>query len=130
MRKSAKIITALSVAGLSMAAGSAFTGAGLTSAAGSTQFIGGTVSQSVAGATLTDLEYGFVADGTQTAVNQVTLTFAEGADNKAVVLSLAGSGTAADFTCSAIDAATNVSVCATAEGTSQSDVDSASVTVR
>lgn len=130
MRNSAKIITALSVTGLAVVAGSAFTGAGLstTGQASSGQFVGGTVSQSVTGATLDSLVYGFT-DGTKTAVNQVTLTFADGADNKVPVLSLTGGGAAAVFTCVAIDAATNISICSAAEGTSQSDVDSATVTV-
>lgn len=128
MRTSAKIVTALSVTGLALAAGSAFTGAGLVNAAGSSQFVGGTVSQTVTGATLNSLVYGFT-DGTNTAVDKVTLTFAEGAATKVPTLSLTGDGAAAVFTCGAIDAVTGISVCDAAEGTSQSDVDSASVTV-
>lgn len=127
MRTSAKIVTALSVTGLALAAGSAFTGAGLVNGAGSTQFVGGTVSQTVTGATLNSLVYSFT-DGTKTAVNRVTLTFAEGAATKVPTLSLTGDGAAAVFTCGAIDVS-GVSVCNAAEGTSQSDVDSASVTV-
>ncbi|WP_066293774.1 hypothetical protein [Arthrobacter sp. B6] len=127
MRTSVKVISALSVAGLAVAAGSAFTGAGLTNSAGATQFIGGEVTQAVTGATLTNLEYGFVADGTQTAVNQVTLTFAAGADTKAVLLELTGGGTAV-FDCDPITA--NVSVCdPTVLGATKTDVTSATVTV-
>lgn len=125
MRTSAKIVTALSVTGLALAAGSAFTGAGLSNTAGPTQFVGGTVTQTVTGATLTGLEYGFT-DATKTAVNQVTLTFAAGVDGKTPALSLTG-GTPAAFTCTAIDAVTNTSVCTTTG--SQSGVDSAAVTV-
>ena len=126
MRKSAKLITALSVAGLAVAAGSAFTGAGLMNAAGSSQFVGGQVSQTVTGATLSNLQYGFT-DATKTAVNQVTLTFAPGSDDKTVQLSLAGGGTAT-FVCDPI--ADNVSVCDPADpGTTKTDVTSATVTV-
>jgi hypothetical protein len=130
MRKSAKLITALSVSGLAVVAGSAFTGAGLstTGQAADDQFIGGTVTQDVTGATLNSLVYGFT-DGTKTAVNKVTLTFAPGAAGKVPVVVLTGDDPSATFTCSAIDAATNVSVCDAAPTTSQSDVDSASITV-
>jgi hypothetical protein len=131
MRKSAKLITALSVAGLAVAAGSAFTGTGLTNAAGSTQFVGGSVSQAITGATLDSLVYGFT-DGTKTAVNQVTLTFADATGGKTPTLSLTG-GSAATFTCNAIDDAidpgTFISVCTAGVGTSQTGVTSASVTV-
>jgi hypothetical protein len=126
MRTSAKIVTALSVTGLALVAGSAFTGAGLVNAAGSSQFVGGTVTQEVTGATLTNLEYGFT-DATKTAVNQVTLTFAEGVAGKTPVLSLTGGGAPATFGCTAIDALSNTSVCTTTG--SQSDVSNASVTV-
>jgi hypothetical protein len=133
MRKSAKLITALSVAGLAVAAGSAFTGTGLatTGTAASTQFVGGTVSQSVTGATLDSLVYGFT-DGTKTAVNQVTLTFADATGGKTPTLSLTG-GSAATFTCNpiddAVDPGTFISVCTAGVGTSQTGVTSASVTV-
>jgi len=125
MRTSAKIVTALSVTGLALAAGSAFTGAGLVNAAGPSQFVGGTVSQTVTGATLTNLQYGFT-DGTNTAVNKVTLTFAPGAEGKSVGLSLAG-GTPTGFSCT--DILDGLSVCDAAPGASQVDVDGASVTV-
>jgi hypothetical protein len=128
MRTSAKIFTALSVAGLAVAAGSAFTGTGVATAgqANSAQFVGGTVSQSVTGATLNSIVYGFT-DGTKTSVNQVTLTFADATGGKTPSLSLTG-GTAADFTCTAIDGAFQ-SVCTAAAGTSQTGVTSANVTV-
>ena len=129
MRKSAKIFTALSVAGLAVAAGSAFTGTGVTTSgqAASEQFVGGTVNQTVTGATLDSLVYGFT-DGTKTAVNEVTLTVADATGGKTPTLSLTG-GTAATFTCTTVDGTTFVSVCTAATGTSQTGVISAAVTV-
>jgi hypothetical protein len=129
MRKSVKLITALSVAGVAVAAGSAFTGTGVTTAgqAAANQFVGGTVNQSVTGATLNSIEYGFT-DGTKTAVNQVTLTFADATGGKTPTIALSG-GTAATFTCTAIDATTFESVCDAAATTSQTGVTSASITV-
>lgn len=129
MRKSAKVITALSVTGLAVVAGSAFTGAGLSTAgqASSAQFVGGTVSQNVDGATLTSVVYGFT-DGTKTAVDEVTLTFTDAAGGRTPDVTLAG-GTVADFTCTAIDADLFTSVCTIPLGGSQSGVTGASVTV-
>ena len=129
MRKSAKFIVALSVSGLAVVAGSAFTGTGVTTAgqAAEGQFVGGTVSQSVTGATLYSVVYAFT-DGTKTAVNKVTLTFGDATGGKTPTLSLSG-GTAANFTCTAIDETTFVSVCDAAQGTSQTGVNSAAVTV-
>ncbi|MFD5276334.1 hypothetical protein ACFWIX_02105 [Pseudarthrobacter sp. NPDC058362] len=111
MRKSAKIVTALSVAGLAVAAGSAFTGTGLTNNAGESQFVGGTVSQAVSGATLTNVGYGFYDTDTQNEINSIALTFAAGAEGKAVTVTTTG-GSGGTFTCEAIGAATaNVSNC-------------------
>ena len=86
------------------------------------------MSQAVDGATLDSLVYGFT-DGTKTAVNQVTLTFADGADTKVPLLTLTGGGVAT-FTCAAIDTDTHVSVCnPTVADTTKTNVTSASVTV-
>lgn len=79
MRKSAKIITALSVTGLAVVAGSAFTGTGLakTDNVAATQFIGGAVSQEVKGATLDTIAYTFENETTKTHITTVRLTFTE-----------------------------------------------------
>jgi hypothetical protein len=127
MRKSLKLASALGIAGLAFVGSVAFTGTGVTNTAGSSQFIGGTVSQTVTGATLTNIVYGFT-DTTDTAVNQVTLTFADGTGAKTPELSLTG-GTQATFTCTAIDPTLFTSTCTAATGTSQTGVTSANITV-
>ncbi|GGL99153.1 hypothetical protein [Nakamurella endophytica] len=109
MRTSSKIAVAAAFVGLAVAGGAAFTGAGLSSTAPASQFIGGTVSQTVTGATLTSVAYQFT-DTSNTAIDQATLTFAPGAGGKAVAIVFAGSGATA-FTCAPIDAGTNTSVC-------------------
>lgn len=86
-----KLIGAVAVVGILAAGGSAFTATGLTSTAGASQFIGGTVSQAVTGATLNGITYGFT-DATNTAVDTVTLTFAADAVGKHVAIALAGNG--------------------------------------
>lgn len=127
MRNTKKILGTVAVAGLVAAGTSAFTGTGLTNGAGATQFVGGTISQSVTGATLNSLAYGYT-DGTKTAVNLVTLTFADATGGKTPTITLTG-GTAVAFTCGAINATTFVSTCAPAAGASQTGVTSTAVTV-
>lgn len=110
MRKSAKIITALSVAGLAVAAGSAFTGTGVATAgqAASAQFVGGTVSQAVTGATLTDVTYDFADAGPNTRVNSIALTFSGTANGRLVAVAPSG-GSGGTFDCTAV--ASNASTC-------------------
>jgi hypothetical protein len=132
MHKSVKLITALSVAGLAVAAGSAFTGAGVTTdgQAAADQFIGGTVSQTVTGATLERIDYEFAAGGTNTAVNKVNLKFTADAkiNSKTPALKL-HAATEVDFECAPI-AADGTTSCTPPEGvTDVPDVTKASVTV-
>lgn len=84
------LAVAVAVAGV-IASGAAFTATGVTSTAAASQFVGGTVSQTITGATLTDIAYGFT-DATNTAVNAVTLTFAADAVGKHVAIALSGNG--------------------------------------
>lgn len=95
MRKSYKVLTAAAVAGLALVGGTAFTGAGLTASgtAGSPAFVGGTVSQTIEGADLADVNYTYSGNGT---VTEVTLTFTgANADGKTATATLTGgSGTA------------------------------------
>ncbi|GAA2009606.1 hypothetical protein JL107_17330 [Nakamurella flavida] len=80
MRTSHKIIAAAALVGLAVAGGAAFTGTGLASTTAATQFVGGTVSQTVTGATLTGVTYGFT-DDSNTAVDEITLVL-EGANGR------------------------------------------------
>jgi hypothetical protein len=110
MRMSAKIITALSVAGLAVAAGSAFTGTGVATSgdAAAAQFVGGTVSQSVTGATLTDITYTFDDAGANTRVESIALAFSGTADGRTVAAAPSG-GSGGTFTCTAVSS--NASTC-------------------
>ncbi|MGJ9402716.1 hypothetical protein [Arthrobacter sp. KK5.5] len=116
MRKPAKIVTALAVAGLAFAGGSAFTGTGLSNTAPATQFIGGTVSQSVTGATLAGVTYGFADAGTNTLVNEITLAFADTADGRTVAAVPSG-GSGGTFSCGAV--LNNASTCAFTPATTE-----------
>jgi hypothetical protein len=90
MLMSTKIIAAGAIA-LVAAGGSAFTAAGLGTSgqASAAQFVGGQVSQTVNGAVLDSIVYGFV-DGTHAAINTVTLTFDASAVGKVPTITFTG----------------------------------------
>jgi hypothetical protein len=99
MRKFTKLVGAVAVAGLVAAGGSAFTATGLLNSAGASQYIGGTVTQSVTGATLESIEYGFSDSPANTSVSSVTLGLSGDVDGKTPGISLTG-GT--PFSCTAV----------------------------
>ncbi|MDQ0259528.1 hypothetical protein [Sinomonas atrocyanea] len=107
MRKSQKIALALGLGAAALAGGTAFTGTGLATTAPTTQFLGGTVSQSVTGATLSGVDYSFANAPANTEVSSIALTFANTADGHTVAVAPAG-GTGS-FTCSAVS--NNASTC-------------------
>jgi hypothetical protein len=131
IQKRAKIaIAAVSLAGVVGLGGAAFTSTGVTSTAGPSQFVGGTVSQTVTGATLANIAYAYT-DNTNTAVNQVTLTFADtNADGRPVAIALAAA-TPVGFTCENVGTTTTmVATCLpTTSGTSQTGLNGTTVTV-
>ncbi len=113
MRNSTKLFGAVAAAALVAAGGSAFTGTGVTTSgqAATAQFVGGTVSQSVTGATLSGIEYAFATGGNNTAIHSVLLTFANAdADGKTVGAVFAG-GNAAAFGCTAVESTNHTSTC-------------------
>lgn len=77
MRKSFKLVGGLAIVGLVAAGSAAFTATGVTTQgqAADPQFIGGTISQEVDGATLDSIVYGFAVGGTNRIVTSVALTF-------------------------------------------------------
>jgi hypothetical protein len=100
-----KLLGAVAVAAIVAASGSAFTGTGLSTTAGDSQFVGGQVTQTVTGATLANIKYNTVG-AAATAVSTVDLTFADAnADAQTVTVKVnSGSGLA----CVAdVDVATN-----------------------
>jgi hypothetical protein len=122
MRKSAKIISAVAVAGLAFAASAAFTGAGLANNAGGSQFVGGQVSQTVTGATLSTVTYNFT-DPAKTTLTSVTLGFADAEGEQVSLVLASAEGTA--FTCTVITS--GVSTCTSA--TAVTGVTGATITV-
>jgi hypothetical protein len=128
MRKTPMIIAGFAVVGLAAVGGSAFTGTGVATNAGTSQYIGGTVSQSVTGATLSNVAYGFGDAPANTAVHSVVLTFADAAVvAKTPSIAFTG-GNAVAFTCDAVAAGTFISTCTTA-GADRVGVTSLAVTI-
>jgi hypothetical protein len=128
MKLATKILGSVAISGILASGGGAFTAAGLTTtgSAGSGAFVGGSVSQTVHGATLKSVVYRTV--GSTNVVDQITLTFtgslaemAALADRDASDITAVATGSAgAGFTCLAavqgeeegVDDDTAVSVCA------------------
>jgi hypothetical protein len=111
----AKVLGALAVAGVAASGGTAFTGAGLTAGgtAASAQYIGGTVSQDVTGATLNTIAYHF-ADAAKLHMDSTTLTFANAESDGKTVTVVAGTGYGGDatkITCSTVEAVGHTSTC-------------------
>ena len=121
------LIGAVTLVGIAGAAGTAFTGTGVTTNAGSTQFVGGTVSQGVTGATLSSVVYTFGDAPANTAIRSALLTLGTDADGKAVSIAFTG-GNAVAFTCTAVEVTGHTSTCTTA-GADRTGVTSAAITV-
>jgi hypothetical protein len=127
MRKSTQIMGAIAVAGLVAAGTSAFTASGITNNAGASQFVGGTVSQSITGATLSTIAYGFSDAPANSAITSVTLTFADAnSDGKTPTVTFTA-GSPESFTCSAISGS-HVSTC-TADSADQTGASGVAITV-
>ena len=101
------LLGAAALTGAVFATGSAFTATGIERTAPATQFLGGTVAQSVTGATLSTLDYTFF-DTTNTEVTAITLTFADSnADGATVSLTPSGTGPGT-FTCGDVSGTTSI----------------------
>jgi hypothetical protein len=123
------MIAAVTLAGAVALGSTAFTSTGLATSgqAASAQFVGGTVSQSVTGATLSIIAYGYT-DGTNTVVDEVTLTFANDlTDGMTPTVAFLG-GDAGSFTCDPIisEVGSNTSLC---DGDTVTNITGIAVTV-
>jgi hypothetical protein len=128
MRTSSKLLSALAVAGVVAATGSAFTAGGL-GATPPDQFVGGSVAQTVVGTTVTSVDYN--TDETTNTITSVTLTFGnERVDGKTPTLAFGGDGTQ-PYTCSEVTAAVgvNTSICLPDGAAAANTVDSTTITV-
>jgi hypothetical protein len=95
-----KFFAALAVAGVVAAGGSAFTAGGLQNLAGADQFVGGSVTQTVSGTTVTGVAY--ETDAANNNIKSVTLTFGnDAADGTQPTLVFSGPG-AENYTCAIV----------------------------
>lgn len=113
-------------AAVGLAAGGAFTAGGLhtTGQASADQFVGGTITQTVSGATLSDISFSH-PDPAQRQIDTVTLTFSAIADGKTVSIAFTGAAAGTGWACS--NTSTLVSTCTST--TPANDVTSIDVTV-
>lgn len=128
MRTSSKFLSAVAVAGLVAATGSAFTAGGLGSNPAD-QFVGGNVAQNVVGTTVTSVVYD--TDEAANTISSVTLTFGnELVDGKTPTLVFGGTGTQ-PYTCAAVTVAVgaNTSLCSPTGAAAANTVDSTTITV-
>lgn len=123
------VIGAAALVGCSSAfgAGIAFAGSGVTNNAGASQFIGGTATQGVTGATLFSIVYTFGDAPANTAIHSALLTFGADASDRSVAVAFTG-GNAVAFTCTAVAAGVYTSTCTTA-GADETGETSIAVTV-
>jgi hypothetical protein len=129
MRTSSKFLSAVAVAGLVAATGSAFTAGGL-GANPAAQFVGGSVAQNVVGTTVTSVVY--ANNEAANTISSVTLSFGnELVDGKTPTLVFGGTG-AQPYTCAAVTVAvgTNTSVCSPNLTAAANTVDSTTITVK
>jgi hypothetical protein len=115
MRITTKVIAGLAFAGLAATGSAALTGSGLTSTAGAAQFVGGTVSQTISGATLSNVAYGYADAPANTEVNTITLSFTDTAVGPTVAVTPAGNANGGTFACTAV--AAESSTCSYTAGT-------------
>lgn len=125
MRKSAKIVTALSVAGLAVAAGSAFT-AGNTFASGATKPLTGYATTTVTGATINSLQYNL--NGAGDTINTATLVLAGDTSTSTVSMNYNG-GTSFACGTGTVDATANTTTYTCAQTQSTSGLTSTGVVV-
>jgi hypothetical protein len=109
MRTSNKIGIAAGVLAVAVIGGAAFTGTGLSSSLATSQFIGGSVSQTINGASLTAIDYHWV-DDSHTALDAVKFTFDSQAEGKTVTVDVASSS-GASFTCPDVASGTFDTTC-------------------
>ena len=76
------MIAALALAGAIGIGTNAFTASGLTNNAGSSQFLGGSVTQDVSGASLQNVAYAFADAPGNLIISEATLTFAGNANGQ------------------------------------------------
>lgn len=106
-----KILGALAVAGVVAASGSAFTGGGLGTAP-TAGFVGGSVSHSVIGSTVTGVAYD--TDEAANLINSVTLTFGDtNVAGKTPTIAFTG-GNSAVYNCAPVAASGTTSLCSPA----------------
>jgi hypothetical protein len=126
MRTSTRLLTALAVGGVVAASGAAFTAGGVTAPASS--FVGGSVSQTITGATLSSVVYD--TDEALNKITSVTLTFGDAAaDARTPTIAFGGAAVNGTYTCAAVEAAAHTSLCSAAPTKADNNATALTITV-
>jgi len=131
-RRAKSVVASAALLGAALSAGTAFTAGGVSLAgAPPSEFIGGSVEQVITGATITNIAYD--VDEAANKIVSVQLIFGDGtADGKTPVVAFAGAAENGEYTCTAVDAETNVSTCgggASPEDQADTNVSGLTITV-
>lgn len=126
------LVGVVALGGAAVAMGGAFTAGGISGTAHETPaFIGGSVDQSITGATISSIVHD--VDEANNKINSVTLTFGDAtADGKVPVITFTGATENGAYTCVAVDATSNQSLCspnATTPVKADTNVTSVDITV-
>jgi len=126
MRTTTKVIGAVAIGAVVAASGAAFTAGGITAPASS--FVGGSVTQTLTGATLASVVYD--TDEAANKITSVTLTFSdESADAKTPSIAFGGAAVNGTYTCAAVEAAGHTSLCSAAPTKADNNATALSITV-
>jgi hypothetical protein len=126
MRKSTTLLAVIATGAAVAVSGGAFTAGGVT--APSSAFVGGSVAQSITGATLASVVYD--TDEALNKITSVTLTFSDGAaDAKTPAISFGGAVANGTYTCAAVEAAGHTSLCSAAPTKADNNVTTLTITV-
>jgi hypothetical protein len=126
MRKSTTLCAVTAVGVAVAVGGGAFTAGGVT--APSSAFVGGSVAQSITGATLESVVYD--TDEALNKITSVTLTFSDGtADAKTPTIAFSGAAINGAYTCAAVEAAGHTSLCSAAPTKADNNATTLTITV-
>jgi hypothetical protein len=127
-----QLLGGVAVAGVVAAGTTAFTGAGVTpTTTGANSFVGGVATQQVYGATVSNVAYHFLDAPTNTQLDVVTITFANGnADTKTPLMVPSGGALngATGFVCTPINGS-HISTCTINAGSYDGTLASIAITV-
>ena len=126
MRNSTKLLGIVAIGGVIAVSGGAWTAGGIT--APPSAFVGGSVSQTMTGATVASVVYD--TDEALNKITSVTLTFSDAAaDAKIPTIAFSGAAVNGTYTCAAVEATGHTSLCSAAPTKADNNATNLTITV-